>query len=264
MTTSRQPADPTPAEIRPSHRASSMQAGLLEILFRDEHLVAVNKPPNMFVHRTSMSLPDEPNVMRCLREQIGQLVTPVHRLDRATSGALLFALNSSAARVLSRQFAEHSVRKQYLAIVRGHTPDELTIDLPLKPHRDGLNEDEQRGEPQEAVTTIQTLAQCEIPHSAGKYPASRYSLIEARPETGRRHQIRRHLKHISHPVVGDVAHGDHRHNRLLKKLCGLDRMMLVAHRLQFTHPETGRLTTTVASPGEAFERAARFLELKRS
>ncbi len=110
----------------------------LEILFRDEHMVAINKPSGIFVHRSPMSPPTEPNVMRLLRDQIGQLVTPVHRLDRATSGVLLFALTTDAARELSRQFSEHTVSKQYLAIVRGHTSDEATIDIPLKPHRDGL------------------------------------------------------------------------------------------------------------------------------
>lgn len=238
-----------------------MTAGELEILFRDDHLVAVNKPSGVFVHRSPMSTRDEPNVMRMLRDQIGQLVTPVHRLDRATSGVLLFALNSEAARELSRQFAEHLVVKRYVAIVRGHTPDELTIDLPLKPHRDGLNEGEVAGALQEALTRIRTLAQCEIPHSAGRYPTSRYSLIEATPDTGRRHQIRRHLKHISHPILGDVAHGDHRHNHLLRELCDLNRMLLVARSLEFEHPATGEDVAIEAQLGAEFDSVMEFLGL---
>lgn len=238
-----------------------MPAGELEVLFRDEHLVAVNKPPGVFVHRSPMSTRDEPNVMRMLRDQIGQLVTPVHRLDRATSGVLLFALTSEVARELSRQFAEHLVRKRYVAIVRGHTQDEMTIDLPLKPHRDGLNEGEANGQAQEALTMIRTLAQCEIPHSAGRYPTSRYSLIEATPETGRRHQIRRHLKHVSHPILGDVAHGDHRHNHLLRELCGLDQMLLVARELNLEHPVTNEPVRLKAVRGESFDSVLKFLAL---
>jgi tRNA pseudouridine65 synthase len=239
-----------------------MPADDLEILFHDEHLIAVNKPAGVFVHRSPMSPPSEPNVMRMLRQQIGQLVSPVHRLDRATSGVLLFALNAEAARDLSRQFSEHRVSKRYVAIVRGHTPDEATIDLPLKPHRDGLTEKSSReDDAQEAVTRLRTLDCCEIPHSAGRYPTSRYSLIEALPQTGRRHQIRRHLKHISHPIVGDVAHGDHRHNHLLKGLFGLNRMMLIASRLEFEHPVTQAVTAVEASCGPQFEVAAKFLGL---
>lgn len=235
----------------------------LEILFRDEHLVAVNKPANIFVHRSPMSPPDEPNVMRMLRDQIGQLVTPVHRLDRATSGVLLFALNTEAARELSRQFSEHTVKKKYFAIVRGHTPDAMTIDLPLQPHRDGLTENQHReNEAQEAVTQIRTLSHCEIPHSAGRYPASRYSFIEALPQTGRRHQIRRHLKHNSHPIIGDVAHGDHRHNHLLKELFGLNRMLLVAGRLEFDHPATQTRTSIDAPCGPEFEALTTLLGLR--
>ena len=234
----------------------------LEILFRDEHMVAINKPSGIFVHRSPMSPPTEPNVMRLLRDQIGQLVTPVHRLDRATSGVLLFALNTQAARDLSRQFSEHTVRKQYLAIVRGHTSDEATIDIPLKPHRDGLTGKSRRDdEAQAAVTLIRTLDRCEIPHSAGRYPTSRYSLIEALPQTGRRHQIRRHLKHTSHPILGDVAHGDQRHNHLLQSLIGLNRMLLVASRLEFEHPASQAHTTIEASGGPHFKTAAEFLGL---
>jgi tRNA pseudouridine65 synthase len=239
-----------------------MPADDLEILFRDESLIAVNKPAGVFVHRSPMSPPSEPNVMRMLRQQIGQLVSPVHRLDRATSGVLLFALNARAARDLSLQFSEHRVSKRYVAIVRGHTPDEATIDLPLKPHRDGLIKKSSReDDAQEAVTRLRTLDCCEIPHSAGRYPTSRYSLIEALPQTGRRHQIRRHLKHISHPIVGDVAHGDHRHNHLLKSLFGLYRMMLIASRLEFEHPATQAVTAVEASCGPQFEVAAKFLGL---
>lgn len=234
----------------------------LEILLHDDHLVAVNKPPGVFVHRSPMSPPNEPNVMRMLRQQIGQLVSPVHRLDRATSGVLLFALNSNVASDLSLQFSEHRVGKQYAAIVRGHTPDETTIDLPLKPHRDGLTGKSFREDDvQEAVTQIRTLDRCEIPHSAGRYPTSRYSLITALPRTGRRHQIRRHLKHISHPIIGDVAHGDHRHNHMLKGLFGLNRMMLVASRLEFEHPATKARVTVDASCGTEFETAVKFLGL---
>lgn len=239
-----------------------MEVTPLEILHHDEFVIAVNKPAGVFVHQTEWSSPDETNVVRMLRNQIGRLVTPVHRLDRATSGVLLFGLDADTTRHLAAQFSEHSIQKTYLAIVRGHTPDEVTIDRPLRPHRDGLTSNsEATTSERDALTGIRTLDRTEIPHSAGKYPTSRYSLIEAFPKTGRRHQIRRHLKHISHPIVGDVSHGDHRHNHMLKELCGLNRLMLVATRLEFTHPHSVERLTIEASVGPEFESLSQFLKL---
>jgi len=220
----------------------------LEILFRDEYLIAVHKPPGIFVHRSPMSPPAEPNVVRMLRQQIGQLVTPVHRLDRATSGVLLFAFDTDTAREMSRRYSERAVSKRYVALVRGYTMDQLTIEYPLKPYRDGLTGGKSGDvNAQEAVTEIRTICRCEIPYSAGRYATSRYSLIEAAPLTGRRHQIRRHLNRVSHPVIGDVRHGDNRHNHLLKELCGLNCMLLAARRLKFEHPVT-ELQTVIDAP----------------
>jgi len=240
-----------------------MSEECLEILFRDEHLIAVDKPPGIFVHRSSMSPASEPNVVRRLRRQIGQLVTPVHRLDRATSGVLLFALDTDTAREMSRRYSERAVVKKYAALVRGHTLDQRTIENPLKPYRDGLTAGKSGGSSgQAARTEIRTICRCEIPHSAGRYPTSRYSLIEAVPLTGRRHQIRRHLKQVSHPVIGDVRHGDNRHNHLLQKLCGLNCMMLAACHLAFEHPVTGLHTVINAPLRPDFQSTLSFLGLK--
>ena len=234
----------------------------LEILYRDEFLIAVNKPPGIFVHRSSMSSASEPNVVRRLRRQIDQLVTPVHRLDRATSGVLLFALDTDTARKMSRCYSERAVVKKYMALVRGYTDDRQTVDYPLKRYRDGLTTGQASGaNGQQAITEIRTMCRCEVPYSAGRYPTSRYSLIEAVPLTGRRHQIRRHLKQIAHPVIGDVRHGDNQHNHLLKKLCGLDRMMLAACYLEFQHPVTGCRTAINAPLRPDFQSPLKFLGL---
>lgn len=214
----------------------------LDILYHDPHYIAVHKPPGIHVHPSELAR-QEDSCMRILRDQLGQWVYPVHRLDRATSGVLLFALDSEAAGKMIGLFLERQVRKRYLAVVRGYTDAEGLIDHPLR---------EAEGQPaQEAQTAYRRLGTVELPYPMGKFPTVRYSLVEAFPHTGRRNQIRRHFVHISHPIVGDVRFGDGRHNRLFREKFGLHRLLLLATDLEFIHPYSGEEVSIHAPvPGE--------------
>jgi len=237
----------------------------LEILYQDEVCVAVNKPPDLLVHRSFVDTRDRENVVRTLRRQLGKKVFTVHRLDRATSGVLIFGFDSETARLLTTQFERREVQKTYLAIVRGYTDDSGTINMPLKEPYDRIATPAQTTEnkpAQEAVTEYETLARSELPLSAGRYPTSRYSFVRVSPQTGRRHQIRRHLKHISHPIVGDIKHGDNHVNQLIEREFGIRRLLLVASELRIGHPATGESLSLKAHPGEDFEKALQCLNLR--
>ncbi len=202
---------------------------MLPILYRDDHFIAIHKPPGLLVHRTRIS-EDSRFVLQLLRDQIGQWVYPVHRLDRPTSGVLILGLSSDTARLLTQEFEKRQVEKRYLALVRGHTAEQETIDYPLR--------EEQWKEPQEAVTHYRKLAQVELPYPVGRYETARYSLLEITPQTGRMHQIRKHMKHIFHPIVGDTTHGDGKHNQLFRDQFHIQRLLLIATGLRFRHPYT--------------------------
>lgn len=211
---------------------------MLEILYQDEYLVAVNKPAGMLVHRSWLDRHETQFVMQTLRDQIGQHVFPIHRLDRPTSGVLLFALNSEVANLLCQQFEEKSAEKSYLAVVRGYLTGAAQIDYPLKVQLDKIADKfaQQNKEPQSAVTDYQGLQTVEMPWAVGKYQTTRYSLVKLTPHTGRKHQLRRHMKHIFHPILGDTQYGDLHQNRGLSEHTGVTRLMLHAHTLAFMHP----------------------------
>ena len=212
---------------------------MLEILYRDEHLVAVHKPDGIFVHPTRLA-PREPSLMPRLRRQMDCLVYPIHRLDRATSGVLLFALSPEAAREACRLFEERLVEKSYLAVVRGFAPENGHIDHALR------DKEKRAKEPANAVTDFLRLATAEFPEPVGKHPSARFSLVQAMPLTGRRHQIRRHLAHISHPVLGDTNYGDGAQNRFFRERFQIRRLMLHASRLSFEHPYKSTPVTITA------------------
>ncbi len=220
----------------------------LPILYRDCHFMAVNKPPGMLVHRSDVDRRETVFAMRLARDQAGCRVYSVHRLDRPTSGALLFALSPEAARKVSDAFQAGLVCKTYLAIVRGITDEEAVIDHPLREIPDRF-EDRGDGEEvsKEAVTVFRRLAAVELPMPSVKFPTARYSLLEVTPRTGRRHQIRRHLKHVFHPIIGDTTYGDGLHNRLFRDSLGCRRLLLHASALSFRHPWTGE-NVTIAAP----------------
>lgn len=217
------------------------------ILFQDRWLCTIDKPPGIMVHRSNIGT-DREFVLQKLRDQLGQRVWPVHRLDRATSGVLLFALDQETATQLGQAFMRRQVDKRYLAVVRGWTDDEGEIDHPLARH--------DRAQKREARTRYRCLARCELPIPAGGFETARYSLIEAEPETGRRHQIRRHCKHMSHHLIGDTTYGDGRHNRLFRQHLHCHRMLLHASRLAFDHPHEGRRLEVAAALNGEFARVA--------
>ncbi len=230
---------------------------MLEIVFQDEHLVAVHKPSGMLVHRTALSRGERLFALQTLRDQLGRHVHPVHRLDRATSGVLLFALDREVAGLLAGAFARGEVEKTYLAVVRGHPPAEGEIDHPLVREPD---EYEDAGVvSQVARTLFRRLAAVDLPHRVDRYPTSRYALMELRPLTGRRHQLRRHLAHIRHPIVGDVNHGVGKHNRLFRELFGSHRLLLCCVELRLTHPVTALPLRLLAPPEESFASVLRQL-----
>jgi tRNA pseudouridine65 synthase len=190
-------------------------------------------------------------------------VSPVHRLDRGTSGLLVFAFEAPVAAALAAQFAQRGVSKRYLAVARGTPPAEMLIDHPLAPPADPYAL-RGGGAPQPARTRLRRLATAEIPVRVDRYPSSRYSLVELTPETGRRHQLRRHLKHVAHPIVGDATYGVGRHNRLFAERYGLSRLLLAAVGLEFVHPVTGAQLRLATGPGEDFERVARALRWEQA
>ena len=204
----------------------------LTILFRDAHLIAVDKPAGLAVHRGWARERDVAMVR--VRDQIDARVFPVHRLDRATSGVLLFALSAEMAARVCASFAEGKTDKTYLALVRGVPPEEILVDHPLPPGED--------------THAARVSAQTRI---LRREVFGRYSLVEARPLTGRLHQVRRHLKHISCPLIGDVNYGKGEHNRLFRECHSLHRLFLHATRLCLPHPaEGGQLHIASPLPAE--------------
>lgn len=214
---------------------------MLPIVFQDEHLIAIHKPAGLLVHRTVLDAHERRFALQLLREQIGQRVYPVHRLDKGTSGVLLFALNREIGRAVSAMFERQEVHKKYVAVVRGYPPEAGEIDHPLSRRLDDLEGGGEAGGAgsRPARTRFRRLATCELPHRVDRYPTSRYALVELEPLTGRRHQLRRHLKHIAHPIIGDATYGKGRHNRLFQMLFGCRRLLLASVELQLRHPVTG-------------------------
>lgn len=226
-------------------------AGALPILYRDEHLVAIHKPAGLLVHRTDLDRHETRFAVQILRDQIGARVWPAHRLDRGTSGLLLFALDGDTAARLGRQFEAGAVAKTYLAVVRGHPPEAGSIDHPLARQVDDRETGpDQPGEAQPALTRYRRLASVELPVAVDRYPTSRYALLRLHPETGRRHQLRRHLKHIAHPIIGDATYGKGRHNRMFAERLGCHRLLLASTGLALIHPASGQ-PLVLAAPLEA-------------
>ena len=209
----------------------------INVIFEDEHYFAIDKPAGLLVHPSPIER-RAPNAVALIREQLGMKAYTVHRLDRPTSGVLIFAKSSEAANKLNICFAERRVQKTYLCVCRGYTEEQDVIDYPLKEIIDKVAD--KRANPnkpaKEAVSEYRRLGTVELPIPVSKYPAARYSLVEVKPKTGRKHQIRRHFKHIFHPLVGDTQHGDGKHNTLFREHFGLERLLLMATQLEFIHP----------------------------
>ena len=209
---------------------------MLRILYQDDSYVAVDKPSGLFVHRSAYDRRSRDLVLQRLRDQLGQHVHPVHRLDRATSGVLVFALSRAAAGDLMAEFRERRVDKTYLAVVRGFANADGTVDRPI--------------EGAEARTRWRLLDRAELPIPVGGFPSARYSLLALHPATGRHHQLRRHLAAAGHPILGDSTHGDNRQNRAFRDHTGVGRLMLHAWRLAFDLPNGGGRVELRADPGD--------------
>ena len=228
---------------------------MLEILYLDDYLAAVAKPPGLLVHRTGLDAGETRFALQMLREQLGRPVWPAHRLDKGTSGVLLFALDADTAGAVGQQFETgHAIRKTYQAMVRGWSEAEGVIDHPLRRLRDDPRaRSGAAGEVQQALTRYRTMRRMQLPLAQGRFESTRCALVELMPLTGRRHQLRRHLKHISHPILGDATHGKGPLNRAVAGLLGLQRLWLHAKRLELEHPATGQRLRIEAAPGDEWD-----------
>lgn len=227
----------------------------LKILYRDDWLIAIDKPSGLLVHRSEIDRHETRFAVQMLRDQIGQHVWPVHRLDRGTSGVLLFALNRDTLSAAGKIFEQNAVLKHYLAVVRGWPAETGVIDHALSRQLDEMeHRPDTPAEAQPALTRFTRLATIELPIPVDRYPASRYALLRVLPETGRRHQIRRHLKHIAHPVIGDATHGKGVHNRMFAERYDCRRMLLMCEAMTLQHPVTGLALSLRAGLDEAFTR----------
>jgi tRNA pseudouridine65 synthase len=223
---------------------------MLQILYRDEHLIAINKPSGLLVHKSFYSGEADTYAIQELKKQIGQKVYPVHRLDRKTSGVLLFTLDKEMLKTMSDVFAARAVEKKYIAILRGWAKKEETIDYDL------INENEVK---QNAVTRYRRLQTSEIDLPFLKHQTSRYCLVEATPETGRFHQLRKHFKHILHPILGCRKHGCNKQNKLWLQTFGINKMTLHAHQLIFNHPNSGEKIIINAAIDDEFKKVGDIL-----
>ncbi|MFO1407980.1 MAG: pseudouridine synthase [Steroidobacteraceae bacterium] len=226
---------------------------MLEVLYSDPRVVVIEKPSGLLVHRSPIDRHETRFAVQMLRDQLGHHVHPVHRLDKGTSGALAFALDREAAAALAGAFAGHEVRKTYVAVVRGWPAESGLIDHPLAAVADEYALPT-AADAKPALTRYRRVATVELPVCVDRYPTARYALVELDPETGRRHQLRRHLAHATHPIIGDSTYGKGRHNRYFAEHYGVHRLMLACTGLDFPHPDDGRRIRVEARPGAEFDR----------
>ncbi|WP_421943657.1 pseudouridine synthase [Pedobacter sp.] len=226
---------------------------MLEIIYQDENLIAINKPHGLLVHQSSIARDATEFALQMLRDQIGKHVSPVHRLDRKTSGILLFAFDKESEIAMHQQFMNTETTKKYLSILRGFAPDKMDIDYPLA---------KENGTMQDAFTSFITLQKAEVNVPFGKHATSRYSLVEATPKTGRMHQLRRHFSHILHPIIGDRTHGCNKQNKFFLEQWNMTTMLLHASELSFTHPITKEQIHLKAGLHDEFKRVMDFMKMK--
>jgi len=218
---------------------------MLEIVYQDDHIIAINKPHGLLVHRSSIATDAKEFALQLLRDQINRRVSPVHRLDRKTSGLLLFAFEKEVEIALHQQFQNAEIQKKYLAILRGFAPDSGDIDYPLE---------KENGNMQDAFTAFVTLKRAELNIAFGQHPTSRYSLVEVAPTTGRMHQLRKHFAHIFYPIIGDRKHGCNKQNKFFKEQWDMTTMLLHASELKFKHPVTQEEVHLKANVQDEFKR----------
>jgi len=225
---------------------------LLEILYQDAFLVVINKPAGIAVHRSNLCRSEKLYILQLLRRQINRFVFPVHRLDKPTSGILVFGLNREVANTMMLQFADRMIQKTYTTVVRGFTQLDESIIYPLA--RTDRKVSPVEPERQSAETIYHCVKQIEIPEAIGRYQTARYSLLKVTPKTGRYHQIRKHMAHIRHPIIGDTKYGDRFHNRFFKCQLGLQHLMLSATDISFVHPVSNQALMISAPLNPDFEK----------
>ncbi|MFC3093139.1 tRNA pseudouridine(65) synthase TruC [Alteromonas sediminis] len=225
----------------------------LSILYQDDCVIAINKPSGLLVHRSPLDKRAQHFAVQQLRDQVGRHVYPVHRLDRPTSGVLLFAFSPDTVALLQKNW-DRGVQKRYQALVRGWVKGAGIIDYPLRYEPDKIAEKHKREDNvQQAMSYYQSIQHYQAPYPVGRYKTGRYSLVELGLYTGRKHQLRRHMAHIRHPIVGDTTHGDGKQNAFMRAQFGCEHLALSCISIQFVHPKTGR-TVMVSSPrSENFE-----------
>jgi tRNA pseudouridine65 synthase len=226
---------------------------MLTVLHRDEYLIAIDKPAGLLVHRSNLDRHETRFAVQMLRDQVGRHVQPVHRLDKGTSGVLLFAFDAETTRCLGGQFERNEVGKTYLAVVRGWPAESGTINHPLSRKHDDFGRALNEPDSQSACTHYRRLATTALPHAVDFHDTSRYALVALNPSTGRRHQLRRHMKHIAHPIIGDATHGKGRHNRFFRQQFGCHRLLLACVGVRIRHPRTGADITIRAPSGDQFD-----------
>ncbi len=228
----------------------------LDIIYRDEYFVAVHKPEGLLVHKSNIDKHETVFLLQELRNQIGQHLYPVHRLDKPTSGLILFALTPDIAKILQAQMQDNTASKEYLLVCRGYCEESGEVDHPLKPMEDFKRKSKKVRDPkpaQDAVTQYRRLQTVELNIEIDKYPTSRYSLVLAKLLTGRKHQLRRHFKHLSHPIIGCPKHGKSPHNSYFAAHLGAPRLLLHSYRMHLHHPVTKEPMTLLAPPQGSFK-----------
>lgn len=213
----------------------------MEIVFEDAYCFVVNKPSNLLVHHSYYARNiEEDSLVELLHRQGQQEAYPVHRLDRKTSGLILFSKTKENVSLFQALFEAREITKTYLALLRGHVAESGIIDSPVK---------NDRGNYKEALTHFRCLKHFECPFEIQPYPTARYSLVEFTPQSGRMHQLRIHANKISHPIIGDPKYGNRHHNHFFAENLGLNQLFLHAASLEFTHPITHeKLFLKVSTP----------------
>ncbi|WP_252728190.1 pseudouridine synthase [Alteromonas sp. C1M14] len=237
----------------------------IHILYQDEHVVAMDKPPGLLVHRSPIDKRETQFAVQQLRDKVGRHVYPVHRLDRPTSGVLLFAFDGQTASALGQAMMNKQIAKRYVALVRGWMFGSGFIDYALSFKRDKYA-DAHRGEnipPQSAQTEYETLQRFLLPEPVGRYAEARYSLVALQPFTGRKHQLRRHLVHLRHPIIGDTTHGDGKQNKFAREYFDFGHLALTCTHMHFIHPVTNKRISVSTTPHGGFSRMLATLEAYR-
>ena len=214
--------------------------GEIRLLFEDDRYLAVLKPAGLLVHKTPIDAYENENLRDILRDYHSGRLDPVHRLDKPTSGVIVFGKDAPAINACKAQFEARQTQKEYLALVRGHVLHQGGIAKPLPKGMDGP--------PKPAQTEFTPLARCELSYAVSRYDTARFSLVKCTPHTGRYHQIRLHMRHFRHPIIGDSQHGDKHQNRAFTERIGIQGLMLHARRFAFSHPDGGTLDITASLP----------------